>query len=274
MHELDMIKMLPELGERINRSKPIAYSTYQRHINRYIFVSKFVQNKVVLDIGCGIGTGTRYWVIKGAKKIIGMDIAEDAIKDAKAWNKKINGADFVLGDAQVLPFLSDSFDVVISLDTIEHLKEPEEFLLECKRVIKKEGIFICSTPNKKVTSPLFKKPGNPYHVKEFYPKEFYGFVSNYFKDAALYGQHMLSLRDRIKPGLITIAGLVLASMPSGNNIKKLLRRIGKPMLMEAHLPEFRENFDEMADEYYQVIPYKRHLFEIPETLIVVAKAGE
>jgi len=89
-----------------------------------------------------------------------------------------------------------------------------------------------------------------------------------------YGQRMLSLRDRIKPSLITITGLVLARMPGGNNIRELLRRIGKSMLMEPHLPAFNEDFDNVADSIFKVTHFKeKKRFEVPETLVIVAEAG-
>jgi ubiquinone/menaquinone biosynthesis C-methylase UbiE len=275
MQKLNMKKMLPQLTEHLDLTRPIIYAIYQMHINRYIFAGRFVQNKVILDAGCGSGAGSKYWVDKGAKRVTGIDIEQYAIKDAKAWNKEANGAEFVLANSQALPFHSNYFDVIICLESIEHLKEPEQFLLECKRVIKRDGIFICSTPNKSVSTPFFKKPSNPYHIKEFYPKEFYDFVRTYFIDVTLYGQHMLNIGDRIKTGLLTMVGLVLARMPGGDKIRKLLRKIGKFVLAESHLPRFREDIDEMADKDYKIVPFKeKKWFEVPETLVIVAKEGE
>ena len=50
-------------------------------------------------------------------------------------------------DAHDLPFSNESFDVIVSLQVIEHLKKPESFFKETKRVLKKEGVLIISTPN-------------------------------------------------------------------------------------------------------------------------------
>ena len=125
---------------------------------------------------------------KGAKRVIGVDILQDALKDARKWNKGKARVEFILSDAEALPFADNSFDVIVSLETIEHLRDTDKFLLECRRVLRKEGIFICSTPNKKVYSPLFRKPFNPYHVREFYPEEFYGLLKKYFANTRAYGQ--------------------------------------------------------------------------------------
>ncbi|MCL0094966.1 class I SAM-dependent methyltransferase [Dehalococcoidia bacterium] len=269
-----MRKMLFGPAESVKLNEPIPYAEYQKHINRYIFASRFVRDKVVLDVACGAGTGSKYLVSKGAKKVVGVDISEDAIREAKIWNERGNGAQFVLSDAESLPFLSHSFDVVISFETIEHLKEPERFLFECKRVIKKGGIFICSTPNKRITTPIFRKPSNPYHVKEFYPKEFCDLVGSYFADTVAYGQCILNLKDKVKPQMISIIAQILSTIPGGSKIKGFLRTIGRPILEEPYLPMFSQEVDEMQDKSYQVVPLKSNLLETPECVVVVAKARE
>jgi ubiquinone/menaquinone biosynthesis C-methylase UbiE len=269
-----MKKMVPEPAENLRWNKPISYADYQRHINRYIFASKFVQDKVVLDVACGTGTGSKYLVSKRARKVIGVDISEDSIKQAKIWNERGNRAEFVLSDAQSLPFSSHSFDVVVSFETIEHLKEPVRFLFECKRVIKKGGIFICSTPNKRIFTPIFRRPSFPYHVKEFYPKQFSDLVGSYFADTVTYGQHILNLKGRVRMQVISIIANILSRLPGGNKIKGVLRTIGRPILEELHLPMFNQEIDEMQDKTYEVIPLKSNLLKTAGCVFVVAKARQ
>jgi len=62
-----MTEAEPAISEYINLGEGIPYAEYQRHINSYTFASKFIENKVVLDIACGSGTGTTYLAGKGAK---------------------------------------------------------------------------------------------------------------------------------------------------------------------------------------------------------------
>lgn len=62
-----MTEARPAISEYINLGEGIPYAEYHRHINSYVFASKFVQNKVVLDIACGSGTGTTYLAGKDAK---------------------------------------------------------------------------------------------------------------------------------------------------------------------------------------------------------------
>jgi SAM-dependent methyltransferase len=101
----------------------------------------------------------------------------------------------VCGDGARLPLADDCFDVVVSFETIEHLEDHEAFLAECRRVLKDEGVLVCSTPNKRIFSPVADSPPNAYHVREFWPDEFRLLLSGYFEDVALHGQCDVTLAD-------------------------------------------------------------------------------
>lgn len=118
----------------------------------------------MLDIACGSGTGSTYLAGKGAKMVIGADVSPDTLRDVKGWDEGKERVEFLLSDAEALPFANDSLDVIVSLETIGHLNKPDRFLAECTRVLGKKGIFVCSTPNKRIHSPLLRTPANPYHV--------------------------------------------------------------------------------------------------------------
>ncbi|MGH8825679.1 MAG: class I SAM-dependent methyltransferase, partial [Jiangellaceae bacterium] len=60
-----------------------------------------------------------------------------------------------------LPFAAGSFDVMLSLQTIEHLRDQRAFLDECARVLRPGGRLALTTPNR-LTFP----PGNPFHAHE------------------------------------------------------------------------------------------------------------
>lgn len=96
----------------------------------------------ILDIGCGRGTLGHY--LTGRKYIYGIDISENAISEAK---KILKRADCINLDQQDLPHDSAFFDIIISLDVIEHLFDPIHFLKETFRVLKPGGELILSTPN-------------------------------------------------------------------------------------------------------------------------------
>ncbi len=268
-----MTKVRPVISEYIGRNPDITYVEYQTHINRYIFASNFVLNKVVLDVACGSGVESIYLAAKGVKTVVGADISEEALGDAKRRDKRRKKVEFILSDAEALPFADNSFDVIVSFETIEHLKEPEKFLAECRRVLRKRGIFIGSTPNKRIRSPVFRKPMNPYHVREFYPEEFYGLLSKYFVDIEAYGQQQLNLGEKIKLQVIyTIAHIIFAVPKGGDRMFNFLHRLYGLASRERYVLLFSEDIDERVDRNYEVIPFKDSLFETPRTILAVAKA--
>lgn len=265
------LRVVSDIEEHLDLGKPIARNLYQSHINRYIFAGKFVQNKVVLDIGCGSGAGIKYWVSKGAKGIVGMDISQNAIRDAKSWNSGIRGVSFINADAQALPLLNKTFDVVVALEVIEHLKDADLFLRECSRILKLNGTFICSTPNKRIVSPLHRKPRNPYHIKEWNSQEFSELISRYFTNVVRYEQRMLTLKKRVKPELIRIVDSMLIKVMGRGSLRAHLLSLSKPFTSQPCYPQFREDFEEMADKDYEVVRVGHSQSGIPETLVVVAK---
>ncbi len=266
-----MTKATPAISEYVDLYGAIPYAEYQRHINSYIFASKFVPNKVVLDVACGSGTGSTYLAGRGARMVVGADISQHALRDAKRWNKGKQRVEFMLSDAEALPFADNCFDVVVSLETIEHLRKPERFLAECRRVLRKKGIFVCSTPNKKIYSPLFRKPANPYHVREFAPEEFYGLLSSYFVNIEAYGQQQLNLVNRMKWQLTYTVAHILFTLFSGDRMSSLLYRLYRFVSPEPRVARFRQATDETADTSYEVISIRDRLYKSPRALVAVAQ---
>lgn len=169
-----------EVG-KINRL--VLYS----HIQRYLFASQFTSKKNVLDVACGVGYGSNILEEKSQpSQIVAGDIYFDGLKYGKdEYSKKIN---FCNLDAVNLPIRDSVFDVVVSFETIEHIKKPENFLGEILRVLKNDGIFICSTPNKLVTEKIGRTGKNEFHEKEFYHDELSGLLELFFNDIESYGQ--------------------------------------------------------------------------------------
>jgi ubiquinone/menaquinone biosynthesis C-methylase UbiE len=181
-------------GERVVPGKT-PQTIYDEHIYRYIFAAGLTENKVVLDVACGTGYGVSYMAEKGAGKVVGVDISMIAANYARERFSKDNQVSFVCADAIRLPFLDNVFDVVVSFETIEHIRQYRKFLAECRRVLKENGLLICSTPNRRIFSPNLGKPVNTFHVKEFWPEEFYRLLSRYFAHITLYGQCDVKLAD-------------------------------------------------------------------------------
>lgn len=105
--KLHMIKMTPERAERPDLTKSIPYATYQQHISRYIFTSRFVENKVVLDIACRPSTGSKFLVETGPKQVARGRQIQGNTKEGRVHKRRIDAVEFILADAQASPFHSD-----------------------------------------------------------------------------------------------------------------------------------------------------------------------
>jgi len=94
----------------------------------------------------------------------------------------------VCADATHLPFRKQAFNCVVSLETLEHIRDQRVFLDNIKGSLKKGGRLILSTPNKLYASPFLPKPLNPFHVKEFYLGPLLNFLGQYgFRADYVYG---------------------------------------------------------------------------------------
>jgi ubiquinone/menaquinone biosynthesis C-methylase UbiE len=151
------------------------------HRGRYQWATPWVAGREVLDAGCGVGYGTRLLAEHGPARLVGVDVSSEALAHAPA-----NGAEWVQADLRELPFPADSFDLVVCFEVIEHVEEQERVLDELRRVLRKDGILLISSPNRDVYAP-----GNPHHVHEYVPDELREALGRRFGDVTLYGQHVL-----------------------------------------------------------------------------------
>lgn len=158
------------------------------HHHRYAVVLDYVRNSDVLDLACGEGYGSA--MLAGhARTVVGADISEEAINHASSAYQGSN-ITFVRSDAAQLKFADDSFDVVISFETIEHLAEQEKMLAEIRRVLRAHGILIMSSPNRPIYSEESGE-SNPYHIKELDFAELDYLLKTQFQSVQYYGQRLL-----------------------------------------------------------------------------------
>lgn len=153
---------------------------------RYLCLKQKVKDKKVIELGCAYGYGTYLLSKFGAKKIIAYDNDKKSLSYAekKYKNKSIS---YIKADLESLRLAKKKFDVAVSFEVIEHLKNPKRFLKMVCSCLKDEGIFFVSTPNRYMSSYDGDKPSNPYHIKEYYPKEFRELLLRYFGKVDLYG---------------------------------------------------------------------------------------
>lgn len=251
----------------------IDYDDYQKHVLRYYFASKFIRGKNVLDVACGTGYGS-YYLAKKCKRIIGGDKSTDALKYAKKFYKKSN-LKFVHLDATKMPFKNSIFDVVISFETLEHIKNYKNFISECKRVLKKNGLFICSTPNKKFFSPFGCKL-TPFHVKEFYFKELKDVIEKYFPDTKFYMQDMISYKSKLKADFLAIINKILSFFQINEFFLNLYKKkfAGLTTVNDRDLKKYVYITDKLIkklNKKYLPLPYKEGKKIYPRMFITVSR---
>jgi SAM-dependent methyltransferase len=109
-----------------------------------------VDGRVLIDLGCGMGTFTIETARAGARAI-GIDPAVPALEAARrVASAEGVGAAFLLADAVALPLGRDSADVVLAADLVEHLDDVTlaRVLSEARRVLREGGRLVVYTPSR------------------------------------------------------------------------------------------------------------------------------
>jgi acetyltransferase-like isoleucine patch superfamily enzyme/2-polyprenyl-3-methyl-5-hydroxy-6-metoxy-1,4-benzoquinol methylase/glycosyltransferase involved in cell wall biosynthesis len=166
----------------------------EEHLQRYMLACSYVQGKDVLDAACGNGYGSNMLQQAGARVVIGVDISEESLISAKKTYGADN-VDFGYGDVNELKFENESFDVVVSFETIEHIESGARWIKESARVLKEDGIFLVSTPNRTITNPgayFVEQPLNPQHRYEYTVMEFIGELTKEYDVLEIYGQMFMN----------------------------------------------------------------------------------
>lgn len=102
-----------------------------------------IKNKVIVDVGSTFGWLAREIKKDNPKKYIGVEPNQESVDFAKA---NVKYAQFHQGYAEKLPIKSNSADIVVFFDVIEHVQNEKKSLQEIARVLKKNGILLLTTP--------------------------------------------------------------------------------------------------------------------------------
>ena len=189
------------------------HAIWQEHIERYRFAAAYTTGRAVLDIACGTGYGSAHLADTGAKSVTGGDISNRTLAYARRHFLSPR-TDFVRIDAACFPFDGARFDVIVSFETIEHLRDPGSFVADCSRVLREGGLFVCSTPMRlSYRPPWFPAPVNPYHTTEYTIGDFCRLLRTSFEDVSLYGQRAFGPATVLRKYLEASAGRSLSGIP-------------------------------------------------------------
>ncbi len=155
------------------------------HTKRYVFARQFCRGKRVVDIGCGTGYGCTF-LSREAKQVVGLDLSPEAVQYAeRAYGS--GSIHRLAGDARAMGLRSGQFDAAVCFEMIEHVREHDLLLSEVRRLLRLDGTFVVSTPNK----CIYDRPPqneNPYHVAMLELDEFQRLLERHFETVSVYGQ--------------------------------------------------------------------------------------
>jgi len=128
----------------------------------------------VVDVGCGDGAFGGLLVKAGAN-VTGVEPEDDgrALAEQEFLRRNLSGR-FLSGCDQLA---SDSFDVAVCVDVIEHVAEPKKLLHDVFRVLKPGGQAIITTPVRLTEIPI-----DAHHVKEYFPSQFRQLTAEVFSN--------------------------------------------------------------------------------------------
>jgi SAM-dependent methyltransferase len=161
-------------GERVSTRADGFNPTWQRHVAAYALCAPFLPPGRVLDLGCGIGHSFELL----GRESLGVDLDPAVLVG--------QNRETVAADMRDLPFSAGSFASVLSVQSLEHVPDPERVLVEARRVLKPGGIAIFVTPNRLTFGPP-DEIIDPYHHVEFAAEELQGICEGVFEAVELRG---------------------------------------------------------------------------------------
>jgi len=127
----------------------------------------------IIDVGCGIGGSTLHLAQKFGSNATGITLSPVQASRAKERAREAgldSRVNFEVANALDMPFADNSFDLVWSLESGEHMPDKAKFLAECYRVLKPGGKMIFATWCHRETDSVAGDltPSEVAHLKEIY----------------------------------------------------------------------------------------------------------
>jgi ubiquinone/menaquinone biosynthesis C-methylase UbiE len=146
-----MISKSEKYFRRLLKISPLSVAIWRAVEAKFLSKEKLISP--VLDLGCGFGEFMQAFADN--KIDVGLDVNRKDLIVAEKSNKYKK---VILADARKMPFPDNSFKTIVSISTVEHIKNPSKLLKECYRVLKPGGKFILSIETDRVDENTFYRP--------------------------------------------------------------------------------------------------------------------
>jgi SAM-dependent methyltransferase len=179
-HQPAGVPPLELTGERTLPDVPAENYWFRRHLAVYEWIAERSAGLELVDMACGEGYGTDV-LARRARRVTGVDANPEAYEHARAKYTR-PGVRFV---RDLIETYIEPCDVVVFLQTIEHVKQPEQVLAHFKAMA--PTVYV-STPNLLTLAPPgAAKSDNPWHLREYRAHEFRALCESVFDRVELYG---------------------------------------------------------------------------------------
>jgi glycosyltransferase involved in cell wall biosynthesis/SAM-dependent methyltransferase len=173
-------------GERMVPGKVDPHLEFE-HVSRYRFAASWARDRRVVDLGTGAGYGAAMLGVAGARSVLGLDIAVDAVRHAlQRYGRE--GLRFAVADCTQRCVAAGAAELITAFEVVEHLHDYRGLLAGAREMLTAGGLFMVSTPNRSTYAEARQGTPNPYHVIEFEAGEFEALLREYFPCVALLGQ--------------------------------------------------------------------------------------
>lgn len=162
-------------SEVITSDNPI----HQRLIKAYYLSLDYIKGGDMLEVGCGEGRGVDL-ILPKAKSFTGIDKIQEVVDNLKTKYPTGNFQQMVIPPFAGLP--DNHYDVVVSFQVIEHIKDDLGYLKEIYRVLKPGGKALITTPNIKMSLSR-----NPWHIREYTANELSELAKRIFVNVEMKG---------------------------------------------------------------------------------------
>ena len=172
-------------GERTLPDVPAENYWFRRHLAVYEWIGARAIGLRAIDMACGEGYGSEV-LSRSADSVLGVDANPDAYEHARLRYRRQNlrferGIVELFGEA-------GAYDVVVFLQTIEHVQDPGAVLGHLRELLAPGGVAYVSTPNVLTLAPPGQpKSDNPWHLKEYRAEEFGELCRSVFARVQLLG---------------------------------------------------------------------------------------